>query len=123
MKVLLSIKPEFAIPIFNGAKGFEYRRAIFRRPVTHIVVYVSTPIQKVVGEFEIEELLFDEIDKLWRQTKHHSGISKEIFYSYFSNKAEGYAIKVGKIRRYRRPKHLYEVYDSRPPQSFAYLPQ
>lgn len=121
MKVLLSIKPEFALPIFTGIKGFEYRRAIFRRPVKTVVVYVSSPIQRVIGEFEVEDLFSDDIDKLWRRTKHLSGISKETFYSYFSNKTEGYAIKIGRTRKYRRPKLLQEIYEMHPPQSFVYL--
>ena len=123
MKVLLSIKPEFALPIFDGIKGFEYRRAIFRRPVKSVVVYVSSPVQRVIGEFEVEALFSDDIDRLWRRTKHLSGISKDTFYSYFSNKTEGFAIKIGKTKRYRRPKHLYEIYGMHPPQSFVYLAQ
>ena len=30
MKVLLSIKPEFAFAIINGSKKFEYRKNIFK---------------------------------------------------------------------------------------------
>ena len=54
MRVLLSIKPEFALKIFDGSKRYEYRRSIFKRGgVTKIVVYASDPIQKVIGEFKI----------------------------------------------------------------------
>ena len=53
MKVLLSIKPEFADKIFNGTKKYEYRRSIFKKKeVKTVVVYASSPIQKIIGEFE-----------------------------------------------------------------------
>ena len=53
MKVILSIKPEFANKIFNGTKKFEFRRTLFKKKeVKKIVVYASAPISKVIGEFE-----------------------------------------------------------------------
>ena len=32
MKILLSIKPEFAEKIFSGSKKYEFRRRIFKAP-------------------------------------------------------------------------------------------
>jgi predicted transcriptional regulator len=70
MKVLLSIKPEFAEMIFSGSKRYEFRRSIFRNPdVKTIVVYASSPVQKVIGEFEIETIINAELENLWKQTK------------------------------------------------------
>ena len=70
MKVLLSIKPEFALKIFNGSKKYEYRRAIFKnREVSIVIVYASDPIKRVIGEFEIEDILYDEPQLLWLKTK------------------------------------------------------
>lgn len=58
MKVLLSIKPEFAFKIFDGTKHFEFRKVIFKNPnVNIVVVYASSPVQQVIGEFEIETIL------------------------------------------------------------------
>lgn len=75
----------------------------------------------VIGEFLIKEILFEDLHILWSITKHHSGISKRYFYSYFSDKDRGYAIKVGKTFRYKKPHLLHDLYRSRPPQSFAYI--
>ena len=56
MKVILSIKPEFANKIFNGTKKFEFRRTLFKnKEIKMIIVYASAPISKVIGEFEIIE--------------------------------------------------------------------
>lgn len=121
MKVLLSIKPEFASRIFEGTKRFEYRRMIFKRPVNGVIIYASAPISKVVGEFEISDLLFHDLETLWHKTKEYSGITEEYFYSYFSDKKEGYAIQIGRTRKYRSPVVLREVYGINPPQSYAYV--
>lgn len=121
MKALLSIKPEFASKIFMGEKKFEYRRSIFKKPVNLVVVYASSPVCRVIGEFEVEELLFDELEKLWRKTKRHSGISEDYFYSYFSDKEKGHAIKIGSTRKYRKPLLLKETFGVIPPQSYLYL--
>ena len=121
MNVLLSIKPEFVSRIFNGTKKYEYRRIIFREPVDRIVVYASSPIQRVVGEFLVKDILFEDLDRLWCKTKHYSGISKNYFYLYFSDKDKGYAIKVGETIQYKRPKSLDDLYGIKAPQSFAYI--
>lgn len=121
MTVLLSIKPEFATRIFSGEKRFEFRRSLFKRPVNRVVVYASAPVSMVIGEFEVEELLYEKLGPLWHKTHEHAGISEEHFYGYFSQCESGYAIKVCNPQSYPEPRPLREVYDSRPPQSFAYL--
>lgn len=122
MKVLLSIKPEFAERIFDGSKKYEFRRSIFKNPnITTVVVYASSPVQRVIGEFEIETVLRDSPQTLWKKTKKHSGISEEFFFDYFSEREEGFAIKVKKTRRFRKPRCLRSSYDVSPPQSFCYV--
>ena len=44
MKVLLSIKPEFVEAIFSGEKLYEYRKAIFKKNVTTVVIYATKPV-------------------------------------------------------------------------------
>ena len=122
MKVLLSIKPEFASKIFDGSKRYEYRRTIFRRDeVTTIVVYASEPIKKVIGEFEIGEILREEPKVLWAKTGKQGGIVKERFLEYFADKNVGYAIRVREPRMYDTTFLLNELNVSCAPQSFKYL--
>jgi predicted transcriptional regulator len=122
MNVLLSIKPEFALKIFEGTKRYEYRRSIFRRgDVRKIVVYASDPIKKVIGEFEMGLILHDEPEALWDQTKTHAWISQEKFIDYFINKTKGYAIEVKKAKIYETPLTLSRLMVTSPPQSFKYL--
>jgi len=122
MKVLLSIKPEFAEKIFNGTKKFEFRRSIFKKSqVKTVVVYASSPMQRVIGEFEIGCILCDEINNLWEQTQEYAGIDEDYFFNYFSDKQKGYAIAIKKTRVYRTPLSLKDKFNMLPPQSFAYL--
>ncbi len=122
MKVLLSIKPEFALKIFEGTKRYEYRRSIFKRgEVGKVVVYASDPIKKVIGEFEIGGILHESPQLLWDKTKTHAGISKDRFFEYFKDKPKGYAIEVKAAQIYDVPVNLSHLMVGPPPQSFMYL--
>ena len=124
MKVLLAIKPEFAEKIFNGTKKVEYRRMIFKsNKITSIVVYASSPIQKVIGEFEIDEIMADSPEHLWCETSKDAGISKSYFDQYFADKGTGYAIRIKSVKKYTNPLCLLSDFKiTHPPQSFQYLP-
>jgi predicted transcriptional regulator len=122
MKVVLSIKPEFAYKIFDGSKKYEFRKSIFKnKDVKSVIVYASSPVQKVIGEFEIGEIINQDLDTLWNLTKDFSGITEDFFYSYFSEKEYGFAIKVKNKKIYKNPKCLQKDFDLHPPQSFAYV--
>jgi len=121
MKVVLSIKPEFAFKIFDGTKKFEFRKSIFKNEkIKTIIVYASSPVQQVIGEFDIEEVLNHDLSTLWDLTQEFSGISEKFYYEYFTNKEQGFAIKIKKTRKYRTPKCLRADFNLSPPQSFAY---
>lgn len=124
MKALLSIKPEFVKEIMKGGKRFEYRKKVFKRSdVSSIVVYATKPYGKIVGEFEIEDIIEERIDKLWSDTKHLSGISEEFFYDYFKNRESGFAIQIKDFIEYKEHLELSE-FDSNikvAPQSFCYI--
>ena len=122
MRVLLSIKPEYAFKIFEGTKKYEFRKAIFKRPnIKTVVVYASSPVQKVIGEFEIDEILSATPQKIWEKTKNTSGISEKYFYDYFIDKEVAYAIKIKKVKQYKKYFDLKQKYNLSAPQSFAYL--
>lgn len=77
MKVLLSIKPEFAEKILNGTKKFEFRKGIFKNNnITTVVIYATMPVGKIVGQFSIDEILKNDPESLWVKTKKYAGISK-----------------------------------------------
>jgi predicted transcriptional regulator len=122
MKVLLSIKPEFAFKIFEGNKRYEFRKAIFKREgITKVIVYASAPISKVIGEFDIAEIIHDELERLWQETNRYAGIDEDYFYQYFAKRETGYAIKICQARLYEDELCIRQHFGLTPPQSFAYV--
>ena len=122
MKVLLSIKPEFANKIFDGTKKYEFRKSIFKRDdIKIVVVYASSPVQQVIGEFEIENILYKEVELLWQLTQRFAGINKDFYDDYFTDKEMAFAIQVGKIHKFQKPKRLSDYEIGYAPQSFVYL--
>ncbi|WP_246851135.1 ASCH domain-containing protein [Vibrio crassostreae] len=123
MKALLSIKPEFVEKIMSGEKLFEYRKAVFKRPeVKSVVIYSTMPEGKIVGEFEIGSILKSNPEDLWKETKNDSGIQKQFFDMYFSDREVAYAIQIKQLKRYDKPIDPYEVEPNfKAPQSFKYI--
>lgn len=124
MRILLSIKPQFAEKIFGGSKSFEFRKRVHKNAkVNTVVVYATKPVGKVVGEFSVSEVHRDSPAKLWKRTSMRSGISRPYFDSYFEGRTHGYAIEVGTATLYENPLDLKDVVASGcAPQSFLYLP-
>lgn len=123
MKVLLSIKPEFADKIFSGKKQFEFRKSLFKRSeVNCIVIYVTLPVGKVMGEFNIESIIEDTPSNVWEETKAAAGITRKFFHSYFEGRERAFAIKIGEIKKYDEPLELSALGSNIfAPQSFRYL--
>lgn len=123
MKVLLSIKPEYAEKILTGKKRYEFRKSIFKNSsVKTVVIYATMPVGKVVGEFDFDEVLSDSPQAIWAETSRYSGITKKFFNSYFDGRDKAHAIKVRSVRRYDIPVSLTEFVPSgAAPQSFRYL--
>jgi predicted transcriptional regulator len=122
MKIILSIKPQFAEAIFNGEKQYEFRKVIFTKKIESIIVYSTKPVGKFIGEFEIEEILEETPHKLWNKTQKQGGVSKNFFFAYFNGRKKGYAIKVGPLKRYKQPIDPFDILPKFvAPQSFRYL--
>ncbi|MEO8884916.1 MAG: ASCH domain-containing protein [Mucilaginibacter sp.] len=122
MRVLLSIKPEYAFKIFEGTKKFEFRKVRFKNPnIKTVVVYASSPIQQVIGEFEIEDILSFDPKSIWALTEQHSGISEDFFYQYFADREIAHAIKIKNTTKYPKPLSIRDDFNAFPPQSYMYL--
>lgn len=123
MKVLLSIKPEYANKIFSGEKKYEFRKIDFKnRLIETIVVYATMPIGKIIGEFDIKQILKDKPESIWEKTKDYSGIDKSFFNDYYNGKEFAVAIEVDKPRLYDEPINPKDEYENFvAPQSFRYL--
>jgi predicted transcriptional regulator len=117
----LSIKPQYAEAIFSGKKRFEFRRSIFRHDIQVVIVYITSPVGRVAGEFRVDDIITDDVDALWDRTETQAGIDRRGFFDYFDGRVVGHAIVIGTVRRYKEPLDLQKTYGVRPPQSFVYL--
>ncbi|MWK60177.1 ASCH domain-containing protein [Pseudomonas otitidis] len=123
MKVLLSIKPEYAEKILQGVKRYEFRKNIFKnKDVRTVVIYATMPVGKVVGEFDFDVVLSGPPSAIWSATHEFSGISRKFFNSYFKGRETAHAIKVSVVRRYCTPLALtHFVPSGNAPQSYRYI--
>lgn len=123
MRVLLSIKPEYANKIFSGEKKFEFRKRAFRNIEVHtVVVYSTMPVGRIIGEFTIKHIHQDSPESIWSKTKKYSGIDEVFFNEYYNGRELAVAIEVDKTSLYKEPINPKEEYENfTAPQSFMYI--
>ena len=78
-------------------------------------------MRQVVGEFTVRSVIRDTPRALWSLAQGAAGIDEAGFFDYFKGKDIGYAIKIGSVRRYRKPFCPVEHLGVKPPQSFLYV--
>lgn len=123
MKVILSIKPEYAERILSGEKKFEFRKSIFKnKNVDTVIIYATMPVGKVIGEFKVGDILVNSPSELWSLTKNYAGISHKFFTDYFHRRDRAFAISVKSPKRYSSPLDLEDISPgAKAPQSFRYV--
>lgn len=119
--ILLSINPSHVENIMNGIKIYEFRKKACKRHVDKIIIYSTTPVMKVVGEADVDEVLIDKPSEIWKITRKKSGIDKTFFDDYFEDRDQAVAYKLKNITKYNEPKELIELGVKNAPQSFQYI--
>ena len=119
--ILMSINPEHVENIMCGNKKFEFRKRACKKEVDKIIIYSTTPVMKVVGEAEIEDILIDSPSAIWKLTCQQAGINKKFFDDYFQNRSEAVAYKLKNVIKYAIPKELSELGVRVAPQSYQYI--
>ena len=119
--ILLSINPQYVDRIMNGEKQYEFRKSLCKRKVDKIIIYSTSPIMKVVGEADVEDIIVDKPRTVWGKTKKYSGIKRQFFEEYYKGRNQAVAYKLTHIIRYEEPKELIDYGIKSPPQSFCYL--
>jgi predicted transcriptional regulator len=119
---LLSIHPRYAHGIIEKRKTVEFRRRVFGDHVTHVVVYATAPVRKVLGLFTIASLDQGSPSQLWRRHGGGGLIEREPFFEYFRDAKSGVAIVVGDVQALADPIPLRKLIGrSVGPQSFQYV--
>lgn len=121
-RILMSIKPEFAYAIVDGRKFYEYRRVVPRELLSTAVIYASSPVQRFIGEFDVDTIVTGSLEDVWSRTRHSGGIMRDYYDQYFAGKTEAHAIHVLRAKQYRLHVDPNDIIPNfRPPQSFSYL--
>ena len=119
--ILMSIKPEYVDKIFSGEKKYEYRKRLCKEKIDTIIVYSSSPIQKVVGELKIKQVLYDKKTIIWNKTNRYGGITKTKYDKYFEKCNNAVAYEIEKAVLYNKPKDLKDFNVRTAPQSYVYI--
>ena len=118
--IILSIHPCHIEKIFSGEKLYEYRK-IVPSDIQNIVVYATSPIKKIVAVIEVDKVISDTPESIWKQTSKYSGVTKEFFMSYFRGKEKAKAIKFKNVRKLGKPEPLSNIGIQHAPQSYFYI--
>ena len=121
MNLLISIKPEYVKKILAYEKLYEFRKSIFKEDVDKIFIYSTYPVKKIVGYFEVNEIICESPQELWNSFSEVSGISKKDFFKYYANSNEGFAIKIDNLHIFEEYIDMSQYDDFRAPQSFCYV--
>jgi predicted transcriptional regulator len=119
--VLLPIKPRYASMIMDGTKRVEFRRAAFARKPTHVFVYESSPVMRLLGYFEVGDIVLDSVDALWARYADIGGIAEDDFREYYGGRERGVALGIGRVHAFADPLPLAALGLTTPPQSFMYI--
>jgi len=118
----MAVHPRFANLIIHGKKKVEFRKRSFSARVSHVVIYATSPIKKVLGFCEVSDIDEGTPNALWVKYGKISGIKKRECMTYYNTSRNAVAIKVKKAKKLDRPLDLRELGRSiKPPQSFMYL--
>ncbi len=119
--IIISIHPVFVEKILSGEKKYEFRKH-FPKDVKYMLVYTTSPIKKITALVEIDSVIIDTPDAVWRKTKKQAGVSKAFFDLYYRNKQIAYAAKFKKVLKPSTPFLIKDLNGiKRAPQSYIYL--
>ncbi len=120
--VLLSIKPKYAHAILAGGKTVEFRKIQFKREVSHVMIYSSSPEMKVVGYFEIDRVDVGRPMTAWKKYRLQGGISYQDYSNYYEGRDTAVAIAIKCVTVLSKPVTLNGLKRGlKAPQSFCYL--
>ncbi len=124
--LLISIHSEYATGILKGWKTIELRRKfpLFKKDDRRkIFIYACSPISKVIGECDLEEVKKMPLKMLWDISKHCTMIDLISFQKYFKNRDFGFALYLENPVKYKKPIELKKILGeiSYPPQSYRYI--
>ena len=121
--ILMSIKPLYAEYIKSGQKTMELRRlAPHVQPGDILIIYESSPVQRITSYCDIDSITIANLDTLWQVAEKRACLTHNSFISYFANKKCGAGISLTNVHTLKSPIRLNELDEKmRAPQSYRYI--
>ena len=122
MIALLPIRPIYANAILSGEKRVEFRRTKFKQNIRYVLIYASSPIKKIVGYFEIENIDETTPFQAWRDYSSLGFIDEESYLRYYDGSDKAYVISIQDVRSFDEYLPLSDLGENiTPPQSHRYI--
>ncbi len=120
--LLISIRPQFVEKILSGQKVFEFRKSLPAEKVRHLVIYSTSPVQRIVAVAEVAESRSGSPSAIWNQCSKAAGISRANYRQYFTGRSTAHAFHLGRVFKLRNPIQLYALAPGLvAPQSFRWM--
>lgn len=119
--VIIPIKPEYVDLILKGEKKYEYRKTYCKRQIDTMLLYSTYPVQNIVAEVEVLDILSDTPNAIWNLTKNTAGITENTFFNYYAETNLAVAYQLGEIKYFDTPKQLSDYGIEYVPRSFVYV--
>ncbi len=119
---LMAIHPRHAEAILDGRKTVELRKRGLATDVRTVVIYATSPVQRIVGAFDVADTIRDLPKRLWARVRGSACIDQAEFDRYYDGSGEAVAFVVDKPRRLAACALSSLQPSPAVPQSFVYLP-
>lgn len=121
--ILLSIHPVYVDKIFEGSKKIELRRVQLPKSIEHVVIYATSPIQRVVGFFDVAKVHYGTPNSIWHTFGNIAGVHKKDYFKYYAGTNCAVGISIKRVHQLGFPMPLSSLGKQiKAPQSFRYLP-
>lgn len=124
MFILMAIKPKFAQLILQGKKTVEIRRTNIKATKgDKVAIYASSPRKQIVGFFTIEDIQYENIDRIWSEFGEYACLSSYEYKDYLVGKDKACAIKISEIEKIEgcSLEEISSKLSIRIPQSYRYI--
>lgn len=88
MHIFISIKPDYASHIRSDTKKIKYRKNLSRNQyIISFFISKAKSIKRIIWPSNSARYIINAPNKLWKQTKLHTGVDELYFFTSFSKKS------------------------------------
>lgn len=120
--IMISTTPKYANLILDDeSKNVFFYKVTPVNKVKRVLIYATSPIKAVVGEFDLEKIDICATSTAWNKYRSQSSMNKKEYDSYYEGKKEAHALISRESFRYSKPKKLEQFNMTKGPSGFQYL--